>query len=130
MWRSRPRLCYHRSVISLTHAVTSLIAIAAAEAETDASASPFPNFFLIVMVIAIFWFIVISPQRKEQKERDEMRENLKKGDDVVTTGGMHGQIVSIEKSTVTIRISAKTEVIFDRASVSRKIVPAPDSAGK
>lgn len=68
--------------------------------------------FIIVMAIifAIFFFLLIRPQQKKQKEMKEMLKNLKHGDMVVTTGGLHGKITAITDNIITLEISDKVRV--------------------
>lgn len=98
------------------------------------AASVLPNFFLIGFIVLIFWFIVIAPQKKEVKEKENMRDTLKKGDQVVTAGGIHGQVAKVEKETVHIKIGAKVDITVEKSSISRIIntgasKDAEDSAG-
>lgn len=77
------------------------------------------NIIFIVGMIAIFWFFMIGPQRKQQKQRNEMFKNLKKGDKVITIGGLHGEIVEIDEDDVKLRVSDKTELKFTKTSIAK-----------
>lgn len=92
-----------------------------AEAGAEGAASIWPTLIPIFLVMLVFWFVVIAPQRKEQQQKEKMRGELKKGDMVVTIGGMHGEIVATDKNTVTLRISPKVEVVFEKVSISRPL---------
>ncbi len=81
--------------------------------------SPVVTILWFVVLIAIFWFLLLRPQRKEQKKRDEMIKNLHRGDRVVTMGGMHGSIVDITDDTVLVRIADKVEVTISRSAVGQ-----------
>lgn len=81
--------------------------------------SMWPSIWMMLIIIFIFYFVLIAPQRKEAKERDDMRNKLVKGDEVVTIGGVHAQVVSVDKDTVTLRLGGKVEVDFDKSAVSR-----------
>lgn len=72
--------------------------------------------FLLMMVI--FYFLFYRPQKKEQQKRNEMLNSLKKGDRVITAGGMYGTITAITEKTVTLKLAEKVEVEFTRASIS------------
>lgn len=93
----------------------------AAQAADPAAANPFSGIWMMVIIIVIFWFLVISPQRREMKEKEKMREGVKKGDNVVTVGGAHGQVVGADKETVTVRLAEKVHVVFERAAISRVV---------
>jgi len=70
------------------------------------------------LIIFIFYFLVIRPQNKKQKEAKRMIEALKKGDKVVTIGGMRGQVTSVKEQTVTIKIDTDTKVELNKSAVS------------
>ncbi len=95
-----------------------------AQAEAESAVSPWPSVWMMVVIIAIFYFIVVSPQRKEAKDRDTMRAGLAKGDEVVTIGGLHGQVASVEKETVTLRVGGKVDMTFDRGAIARLVKKA------
>ncbi len=75
--------------------------------------------------IGIFYFFMIRPQIKEQKEQKAFTDNLKKGNKVVTIGGIHGTIASIEEDgTVTILIAPKTVITAQRSAISQDATTA------
>ena len=73
----------------------------------------------MIIVMVVLWFIMIAPQRKQQKQREQMLKNLKKGDKVITIGGIHGEIIEIDDEDVKLRIADKTEVKFTRSSIGK-----------
>ena len=79
--------------------------------------SQLPNILMIVAMIAIFYFIMIRPQSKKQKELKRQRESMQKGDRVVTAGGIHGKIKSIKDATVKVEVAPGVELEFDKASI-------------
>lgn len=76
------------------------------------------QFLPIIIMFAIFYFLLIRPQQKRTKQRNFMLSALKKGDKVVTIGGMHGTIQEINDQTVTLRIAHNVNVTFDRGAVN------------
>ncbi len=72
----------------------------------------------IALMFAIFYFLLIRPQQKRQKERSAMLDALKKGDKVVTLGGMHGSIVELDDDTAVLRIAENLKVTFERSAIS------------
>ncbi|GAB7386521.1 preprotein translocase subunit YajC [Bacillaceae bacterium] len=72
----------------------------------------------LVLMFAIFYFLLIRPQQKRQKQRNAMLAALKKGDKVVTIGGIHGTIIDLDDDTVTIRVSENTKIKFERTAVN------------
>jgi len=72
----------------------------------------------LLLMFAIFYFLLIRPQQKKAKEHREMISNLKKGDRVVTSGGIHGRITSLDEGTVTVEIADKVKVKILRGNIS------------
>lgn len=71
-----------------------------------------------VLIIAIFYFFIIRPQNKKQKEAEQMRNALSKGDKVVTIGGVHGTVSSVKENTVIIKVEDGARIEFDRSAIS------------
>jgi len=80
---------------------------------------------MMVMMIAVFYFILIRPQQKKQKETETWLKSLKKGDEVVTSGGVIGRISGLTDNTVTLEVQEKVRIKVLRSSVSGK---APGAA--
>ena len=73
------------------------------------------SFFIFMAVLfAVFYFILIRPQQKRQKDQRQLLQNLKKGDKVVTTGGLQGTIVNLTDTVVTVEIADKVKVKVGR----------------
>ncbi|MET3850628.1 preprotein translocase subunit YajC [Paenibacillus sp. OAE614] len=75
----------------------------------------------LVLMFAIFYFLLIRPQQKKQKTRTSMLSSLKKGDKVVTIGGLHGTIMEITDDIVVLRVNDVTKLTFDRGSISHAV---------
>ena len=71
----------------------------------------------LVMMGVVFYLLLYRPQRKQMKKRQEMLRNLKKGDRIITTGGMFGTIIALTPQTVTIKAAEKVELEFLRTAV-------------
>ncbi|MBP2628219.1 MAG: preprotein translocase, YajC subunit [Firmicutes bacterium] len=71
----------------------------------------------IVLMGVVFYFLLYRPQKKQQQQRAEMLNNLKKGDRVITAGGMYGTITSLDAKKVTLKVAEKIEMDFLRTSV-------------
>ena len=76
------------------------------------------SFLPFVAIIAIFYFLIIRPQNKKQKETQKMLSALKKGDKIVTIGGIHGTIQSVKESSVIVRVDDNTKIEFSRSAIS------------
>lgn len=73
---------------------------------------------MMIGLVVIFYFFMIRPQQKKQKDQKKFREALKKGDVVVTVGGIHGKIMSVEGETITIDVDRGTKLTMEKSSVS------------
>ena len=71
----------------------------------------------IVLMAVVFYFLLSRPQKKQQKIRTDMLNNLKKGDRIITNGGMYGTIVSLDAKKVTLKVAEKVEMDFLRTAV-------------
>jgi preprotein translocase subunit YajC len=98
---------------------------AGAEGAAPGGAAGLMSFLPFVLIIAIFYFLIIRPQNKKQKDTQKMLESLKKGDKVVTIGGIHGSISSIDGTDVVVRVDDNTKIKFLRSAISS--VTARDS---
>ncbi|MCA9408306.1 MAG: preprotein translocase subunit YajC [Candidatus Omnitrophica bacterium] len=87
----------------------------AAEQAPSLFASPlFPAFIILV----IWYFLMIKPEKEKQKRVKDMKENLKKNDQVVTAGGIHGTVVNVKEKTVIVRVDDSVKIEFDKDSIS------------
>jgi preprotein translocase subunit YajC len=75
----------------------------------------------LILFFAIFYFLLIRPQQKRQKAVQQMQANLQKGDKVITIGGLHGIIDSLDEHTVVIRAGDGSRLTYDRAAI-REVV--------
>ena len=74
--------------------------------------------FLYLPIGLIFYFLIIRPQRQQQKKIKEMLANLKKNDEVVTASGIHGSIVIVKDKTVVLRVDEGCRIEFDKGSIA------------
>ena len=86
--------------------------------EPPSGPAAFMNFLPLVAIIGIFYFLIIRPQNKKQKETQKMLSALKKGDKIVTIGGIHGTIQTIRENSVIVRVDENTKMEFSRSAVS------------
>ncbi len=76
------------------------------------------TFITFGLVILIFYFLIIRPQNKKQKEAKKMLEALKKGDKVVSIGGIHGTVVSVKDQTVVVKVDDNTKLEFTKSAIA------------
>ena len=72
----------------------------------------------VVLMIGIFYFFLIRPQNKKQKEMEKMLAALKKGDKVVTIGGIHGVVSSVKEKTVILKVDDNAKLEFNRSAIA------------
>lgn len=104
--------------------------ILTADAGGATTASTWGTVIMIVAMLAVFYFFFIRPQRKQEKETNEMRNNLAVGDEIVTIGGIIGIIIAISsEDTVTIVTSRdRTRLHILKSAISRVMVPVNGTA--
>jgi len=94
----------------------------AADAAAAGPASMFPSLIMLVLMFVVFYFILIRPQKKKEKELKNMLAALKVGDEVATIGGIHGKIVRIKDDLFVLESGIgqnKSHITVDRSAVSR-----------
>lgn len=77
------------------------------------------QFLPIIVMFVAMWFILIRPAQKRQKATATMQNSLKRGDKVVTVGGLHGEVDAIEDTTVYIIVDGNTRLKFERQAIGR-----------
>ncbi len=79
--------------------------------------NPYSGLIMMVLILVVFYFFMIRPQMKRQKELRNFRESLKKGDKVVTTGGIYGKILSVNDNSITVEIDDNVKIKVDKSAV-------------
>lgn len=79
---------------------------------------------MIVLIFVVMWLFMIRPQQKKQKEVEKFRQGLKKGDKVVTIGGIYGTVVEVKDSTLLLEVDQNVKIKVDKASVVKDFTDA------
>ena len=79
------------------------------------------SMFPMAVLFGLFYSMLIRPQQKSRREQDVMLKALKKHDEVVTIGGLHGTILHVKDTTVVLRVDDNTKVEVDRSAIARRI---------
>lgn len=95
-----------------------------------ASGAGLASMLPIVLIFVIFYFFLIRPQNKKQKDTEKMISALKKGDKVVTIGGIHGVVSSTKEKTVIIKVDDNTKLEFSRSAVASVVTDEKDKTDK
>ena len=101
--------------------MTALITLlqAAAPAAGQQAGGGWSFWLMIILMFVIMYFFMIRPQRKQQKELEKFRNELKKGDKVITAGGIYGTIGEIEEKTVLLKVAGDVKIRVDKGSIVR-----------
>jgi preprotein translocase subunit YajC len=92
---------------------------------TPSGGEAYPVWFLplqLLMIAAIFWFLLLRPQRQQQQRQKEMLAGIKKGDEVITAGGIIGKVVHVKDNRVTIQ-SAESRLVIERERITTIVAP-------
>ncbi|MFH1992903.1 MAG: preprotein translocase subunit YajC [Pseudomonadota bacterium] len=84
----------------------------------------FTSFVPLILMFVIFYFLLIRPQQKKAKEHREIIKNVKKGDRIITSGGIHGRVTAVGETTMTVEIADKVRVKLARGNVAALVTPA------
>lgn len=89
----------------------------AAPAGVPAAGSSWSMWIMLILIFVVMWFFMIRPQRKQQKELQKFRDGLKKGDKIVTIGGIYGTVVEVKEKSLLIEIDSNVKIRVDKNSV-------------
>ena len=78
----------------------------------------------MVLIMVVFYFFMIRPQVKKAKDHKKLVEDLKKGDKIVTTAGIHGRIIDMNETTFLIEVEGGTKIRFDKTAISLEATKA------
>ncbi len=98
--------------------MTSLIILMAPQGGGNAGGGMASTLIMFALIFVIFYFMLIRPQQKRNKDRQAMLDGIKKGDKVVTSGGLHGKVVNIDEKTVLLDVGDNIKLKFDRSAVN------------
>ena len=90
-----------------------------------ADSNPLMSFLPMILIIVVFYFFMIRPQMKRQKELNAFRNSIAKGDKVVTTGGIYGKIVDIKDNTVLLQVDENVKIKVDKSAIVKDMSDVP-----
>ncbi len=92
------------------------------EAAGDVATGGIVGFLMPFLIVGVlFYFMIIRPQQKQQKERKAMLDALKKGDRIVTVGGIYGELVALKEDYVTLKVADKVEIKVSRSGIGQVV---------
>jgi preprotein translocase subunit YajC len=89
--------------------------------QADVGAGNYSFLILMAGMFAVMYFFMIRPQQKKQKEQQAMVNDLKPGDEVVTSSGLHGKVASTTETTITITTGGVAKLTFEKNAIGKKI---------
>ena len=92
--------------------------------QDGSEANPLMSFLPLLLIVVVFYFFMIRPQMKRQKETRKFRESLKKGDQVVTTGGIYGKVSEIKDTTIILEIAKDVQIKVDKNGIIKDMSDA------
>jgi preprotein translocase subunit YajC len=112
--------------MNVTHAPDIALAMTAPLGGAGGSNAMFTQLLFFAAIFAIFYFLLIRPQQRQKKDREALLAAVKKGDRVVTTGGLHGTVTGLNDHTIVLRVADQVKLEFDRTAIGRVLAEAPD----
>ena len=95
-----------------------ILLFAPAQGQEGSGSSSLLSFLPLILIVLVFYLFFIRPQMKKSKEQKKFRESLKKGDKVVTIGGLHGKIAEIDETTVTLEVGNQVRLTFEKSAIA------------
>ena len=84
-----------------------------------AGGSSWSMWIMLILIFVVMWLFMIRPQRQQQKKLEEMRNALKKGDKVITAGGIYGTIADVDERTVLVKVDGEVKIRVDKSSINK-----------
>ncbi len=88
-------------------------------AQPGAEPNPIATFLPLVLIFVVFYFFIIRPQKKKENERKTMIEAVKKGDKVITIGGLYGNVTQVDESSLLVQVDTNTKLRIEKSAVAR-----------
>lgn len=102
------------------HILLPLVLAAAAKPKSN----PITAFLPLILIAGVFWFLIMRPQQRRQKETRAMTTNLKQGDRVVAAGGIVGTIRRVDDTTISLQVADGVVIKIDKGSISKRLPDA------
>lgn len=87
------------------------------QADSGGMASLVSSLLPFLLIIVVFYFLILRPQQKRQKERAKLLEGVKKGDKIITSGGIHGTVEGLEDNSVLVKIADNVKVKMEKSAI-------------
>lgn len=84
----------------------------------EGGANPLVTFLPLILIFVVFYFFIIRPQRKKEQQRKEMIEAVKKGDKIITIGGVHGTVTQVDETSLLAQVDTNTKLRIEKSAVA------------
>jgi preprotein translocase subunit YajC len=95
-----------------------------AQAQTEDAGTAFPSLIFIALIFVVFYFLLIRPQQRRQRQRRELVASVEVGDRIVTIGGIHGTVQSLDEDTMRVEVAPGMVLTVSKGAVGDKVVDA------
>ena len=100
------------------------------QANPQAQGSSLSMWIMLALIFLVMWFFMIRPQRKQQKELEAMRNSLKKGDKIITAGGIYGIVAEVDERTVLMKVDDNVKIRVDKTSIQKDMTDQANQANQ
>lgn len=115
--------------MQVANALLSFLQAAEGAPAEAAPTSPFSSMLWpLILILGIFWIVMIGPERKQRKKREEMLESLKKGDKVMLNSGLYAAVAQVQDDVVTLQVADGVRMRFNRSAVQTVLEEPADKA--
>lgn len=116
--------------MQVANALLSFLQAAEGAPAGAAPSSPFSSMLWpLILILGIFWVVMIGPERKQRKKREEMLESLKKGDKVMLNSGLYAAVAQVQEDIVTLQVADGVRMRFNRSAVQAVLEDGIEKAG-
>lgn len=119
-----------KNSISLIFAMLIMSSCAPPGSGGESSGSAIASFIPFILIFVLFYFLILRPQQKQNRQRQEMLKNVKRGDRVLSSGGIYGKVVNVNENDLTVEIAKGINVQMTRSGISSIVNQEKDSSNK
>ena len=110
--------------------INTILQAGAAAGQAGQTGSSWSFLLMLALMFGVMYLFMIRPQRKQQKQLEEMRNSLKKGDKVITAGGIYGTVAEIDGNTVLVKVDGEVKIRVDKSSINRDMTGEQPAQGE
>lgn len=119
-----------KNSISLIIAMLLMSSCAPPGGGGESSGSAITSFIPFILIFVLFYFLILRPQQKQSRQRQEMLKNVKRGDRVLSSGGIYGKVVNVNENDLTVEIAKGINVQMARSGISSIVKQEKESSNK